>query len=359
MRKAVLAPILGIALWSCTDGPVDDEVTVAELSERGRHLFFLTDSCVDCHGEDGSGGLAAPPLDAGITPRAIDYQLRTNPEMAELADALQATQQDLLALSVFIRDLTGDPPDSIEVAALATEAPVADANDPMSEQAADAVASVAAGSERLAMLRAVEDFSVVVDTWERRAREGSLKRSYEAAVAAEFDPGEPKFTPEPGKTYFYENAGTRGTRNIRTGETFSPEAMKVVVGDAETREVIASHEIPAELRSAMHSTALSPGWALRLHFRGVAERRGGAAGGYAGPVPRCRKRAQGRCPHAAAGKATCLGRAHAPCTGLSGSLHADRYVRPGSGRTDGVSLRPRKPTRSSAESTKRTWAGNA
>ena len=258
MRKAVLAPILGIALWSCTDGPVDDELTVAELSERGRHLFFLTDSCVDCHGEDGSGGLAAPPLDAGITPRAIDYQLRTNPEMAELADALQATQQDLLALSVFIRDLTGDLPDSIEVAALATEAPVADANGPMSEQAADAVASVAAGSERLAMLRAVEDFSVVVDTWERRAREGSLKRSYEAAVAAEFDPGEPKFTPEPGKTYFYENAGTRGTRNIRTGETFSPEAMKVVVGDAETREVIASHEIPAELRSAMHSTALSP-----------------------------------------------------------------------------------------------------
>ena len=258
MNKAILAPILGIALWSCTGGSVDEELTVAELSERGRHLFFLADSCVECHGADGSGGLAAPPLDAGVTPRAIDYQLRTNPEMAELADSLQATQQDLLALSVFIRELTGDPSDSIDVAALATEAPVAEANGPAGEQDANAVAAVAAGSERLAMLRAIEDFSVVVDTWERRAREGSLMRTYEVIVAAEFDAGEPKFTPEPGKTYFYENAGTRGTRNVQTGETFSPEGMKVVVGDAGTHEVIAWYEIAPELRSSMHSTALSP-----------------------------------------------------------------------------------------------------
>ena len=258
MRKAILAPVLGFALWSCTVGSVDEELTVAELSEHGRELYFLADSCVECHGADGSGGLAAPPLDAGITPRAIDYQLRTNPEMAELADALQATQQDLLALSVFVRELTGDPTDSIDVAALATEAPVAEANDPAAEQAADAGTAVAAGSERLAMLRAVEDFSVVVDTWERRAREGSLMRTYEVTVAAEFDAGEPKFTPEPGKTYFYENAGTRGTRNVQTGETFSPEGMKVVVGDAETHEVIAWYEMAPELRSSMHSTAVSP-----------------------------------------------------------------------------------------------------
>ena len=249
-----LAPT--ILLLSCTGGPAEEEMTVAELSQHGRDLYFLTDSCVDCHGTDGSGGLAAPPLDAGITPRAIDYQLRTNPEMAELADALQASQQDLLALSVFIRELTGDPADSTDLAALASEAPVAGAEDPTAEQAA--VTAVAAGSERLAMLQAVEDFSAVVENWERRAREGSLMRTYEVAVAAEFDPGEPKFTPEPGKTYFYENAGTRGTRNYRTGETFSPDGMKVVVGDAETREIVASYEIPAELRSSMHSTAVSP-----------------------------------------------------------------------------------------------------
>lgn len=250
-------PILAstILLVSCTGGPAENELTVAELSEHGRELYLLTDSCVDCHGADGSGGLAAPPLDAGITPRAIDYQLRTNPEMAELADSLQATQQDLLALSVYIRELTGDPADSTEVETLAAQELDEEIGETTTAPAIDAAAS---GNERLALLKAVEDFSVVVDTWERRAREGSLMRTYEVTVAAEFDPGEPKFTPEPGKTYFYENAGTRGTRNVLTGETFSPEGMKVVVGDAETREIIASYEIAPELRSSMHSTALSP-----------------------------------------------------------------------------------------------------
>ncbi len=259
MYKQLTALAPALVLLSCTGDPVEEELTVAELSEHGRELYLLTDSCVDCHGADGGGGLAAPPLDAGITPRAIDYQLRTNPEMAGLADTLQATQRDLLALSVYIRELTGDQPDSVEVAALATQPPLAGADDPTAAQPpADGVAAIAAGSERLALLRSIEDFSVVVDTWERRAREGSLLRTYEVDVAAEFDPGEPKFTPEPGKTYFYENVGTRGTRNVMTGETYSPEAMKVVVGDAGTREVIASYQIPAELRSSMHSTAVSP-----------------------------------------------------------------------------------------------------
>ena len=40
--------------------------------------------------------------------------------------------------------------------------------------------------------------------------------------------------------------------------SLSPEGMKVVVGDAETREVIAHYEIPAELRSAVHGTAVTP-----------------------------------------------------------------------------------------------------
>ena len=255
MQKQLWTLLPTILLLSCTSGPADEELTIAELSERGRHLFFLADSCVDCHGEDGSGGLLAPALDVGVTPRAIDYQLRTNPEMEELSDTLQATQQDLLALSVFIRELTGDPPDSIEVAALAAQAPDEDAGATSAVPAAGAGAS---GSERFAMLKAVEDFSVVVDTWERRAKAGSLKRTYEVTVAAEFAPGEPKFAPEPGKTYFYENAGTRGTRNLQTGETFSPEGMKVVVGDAETHEIIALYEIAPELRSSMHSTALTP-----------------------------------------------------------------------------------------------------
>ena len=255
MRNLSGLPLSFIALVSCTNAPQDAAHSVAELSERGRELFFLTDSCVDCHGADGAGGLLAPSLDASVTPRAIDYQLRTNPEMAELADMLDATPDDLLALSVFIRELTGGEEGAIDVAALQAQAPEPETVDAPAEPA---TAPSSTASERDAMIRAVEDFSVVVDTWERRARPGSLLRTYDVTVTAEFDPGEPKFTPEPGKTYFYENVGTRGTRNLTTGETFTPEGMKVVVGDAETLEVIASYEIPAELRSSVHSTALSP-----------------------------------------------------------------------------------------------------
>ena len=83
-------------------------------------------------------------------------------------------------------------------------------------------------------------------------------RTYEVRAGAEFDPGEPKFTPEPGNTYFYVNVGTRGTVDLATGEIFSPSGMKVVVGDAETREVIASYGIPVALRSAVHTTAVTP-----------------------------------------------------------------------------------------------------
>ncbi len=255
MRNLSGLPLVSIALMSCTNAPQDATHSVAELSERGRELFFLTDSCVDCHGADGAGGLLAPSLDASVTPRAIDYQLRTNPEMAELADMLNATPDDLLALSVFIRELTGGEEGAIDVAALQAQAPEPETADAPAEPA---TAPSATASERDAMIRAVEDFSAVVDTWERRARPGSLLRTYDVTVTAEFDPGEPKFTPEPGKTYFYENVGTRGTRNLTTGETFTPEGMKVVVGDAETLEVIASYEIPPELRSSVHSTALSP-----------------------------------------------------------------------------------------------------
>ena len=255
MRISSLLPLVSIALVSCTNSPQETAHSVADLSERGQELFFLTDSCVDCHGADGAGGLLAPALDANVTPRAIDYQLRTNPEMAELADMLDATPDDLLALSVFIRELTGGEEGAIDVAALQAQAPEPEPVDAPAEAAA---APTASGGERDAMIRAIEDFSVVVDTWERRARPGSLLRTYDVTVTAEFDPGEPRFTPEPGKTYFYENVGTRGTRNLATGENFTPEGMKVVVGDAETLEVIASYEIPAELRSSVHSTALSP-----------------------------------------------------------------------------------------------------
>ena len=78
-------------------------------------------------------------------------------------------------------------------------------------------APAATGSERGALLKSLEDYSVVVETWQRRARPGSLMRTYDVTAAAGFDPGEPKFTPEPGKTYFYVNVA-RAALWTPTGE---------------------------------------------------------------------------------------------------------------------------------------------
>ena len=141
------------------------------------------------------------------------------------------------------------------VVSLEADAALAETGGTQREQTRDPAGT---GTERDALLKSLEDYSVVVETWRRRARPGSLMRTYEVTAAAGFDPGGPKFTPEPGKTYFYVNVGTRGTLDLATGEIFSPSGMKVVVGDAVTREVIASHEIPVSLRSAVHSTAVTP-----------------------------------------------------------------------------------------------------
>jgi DNA-binding beta-propeller fold protein YncE len=98
----------------------------------------------------------------------------------------------------------------------------------------------------------------VLTSWERRANEGSLLSHYDTRVVATFDPGEPKFTPEPGKTYFYENTGTNSVPSIMFDGFELPTRNQVVVGDAATKEVIAWYELPLELRATVHTSAMSP-----------------------------------------------------------------------------------------------------
>ena len=60
----------------------------------------------------------------------------------------------------------------------------------------------------------IERYEDLAANWTRRANEGSLLSHYQTEVVATFDPGEPKFTPEPGKTYFYENVGTTSSPSV-------------------------------------------------------------------------------------------------------------------------------------------------
>ena len=77
----------------------------------------------------------------------------------------------------------------------------------------------------------------------------------------EYDAGEPKFTPEPGRTYFYENLDQPNFfyyQDLDTESTEVARASQVVIGDAATREIIVANEMPEALSRQVHTTVLSP-----------------------------------------------------------------------------------------------------
>ncbi len=219
---------------------------LAELAARGEAIFRQPAACWTCHGEDALG-LIGPSLAFGPTPFDIDYQFRSNPQMAPLRELLQPEPEDLVAVSVFLRTFFGAEPADIDIDGLrATLNSVQEF-----EHVPDYFLT-----ERDQALAEVETFESVLSDWQRRAKTGSIKRDYEVREVASFEPGEPKFTPEPGKTYFYENLSTGGA--FRPADVAPPESTQVVVGDAETKEIIASYELAPELRGGVHTTVMSP-----------------------------------------------------------------------------------------------------
>lgn len=220
---------------------------LAALEEQGKELYFEQVSCWVCHGDEGEGRIG-PSLQGGATPLDIQEQLDSNPQMAIIVSEMNPDVDDLVALSVYLGGLGGKTYESDEVGSWRAELE----------------AVLAAKSEtvdypvtaRDQQILDIQDFDTVFADWDRKAKAGSLKRDYDVSVLAEYDRGEPAFSPEPGKLYFYENTGTGGShaadRSKRTNAT------QVVVGDATTMEVIAHSEMPEELRGAVHTTVVSP-----------------------------------------------------------------------------------------------------
>ena len=95
-------------------------------------------------------------------------------------------------------------------------------------------------SEHDQRVSAIESFDDVLQGWEQRARTGNIMSTYDVQVIATYDAGEPRFEPQPGKTYFYENLGTSTAFYSAGRRAATVEGNQVVVGDAETKEVIAS-----------------------------------------------------------------------------------------------------------------------
>ncbi len=223
--------------------------SIDEMLARGDALFNNRVGCWVCHQETGEG-LVGPNLLFGPTPMDIFDQLESNPVMGVIVAELDPSDEDLVAISMHIRTLA-DLPVSAELAEqYRTELAAYKASRPADIQFLR--------TERDLAVEAIESFGSVITGWERRAKEGSVLSHYETQVIAEFDPGEPKFTPEPGKTYFYENTGTNSVPAVMFDGFELPTQNQVVVGDAQTKEVIASYALPESLRATVHTSAMSP-----------------------------------------------------------------------------------------------------
>lgn len=220
---------------------------LAALEARGKALYFERVSCWVCHG-DKAEGRVGPSLLGGPTPVEIQEQLDSNPQMGVIVSELNLNADDLVALSVFINGLAGKTISSGQIVEWrsALESMVA-----MRKEE-----TVFPLSPRDRMIAEIQSFDTVLADWQRHAKTGSLKRDYEVKTLATYDKGEAVFKPEPGKLYFYQNTGT--SARMVTGDMERAKSTQVVVGDALSKEVIASVEMPAALRGAVHTTVLSP-----------------------------------------------------------------------------------------------------
>ena len=223
--------------------------SVDDLVARGGELYNSDAGCWVCHAESGAG-LMGPSLLSGPTPADIFDQLETNPIMGVIMQEMNPSDQDLVAISMYIRQLAG-----LE---LSSTLP-----DEYRQALAAARASRPARLEfpktdRDLAVESIESFGSVLTGWRRKATTGSLAASYTSEVLATFDPGQPKFEPEPGRTYFYENLGNSPNLSFLDTGVSGPASSQIVVGDAATKEVIASYELPETLRAAVHTTAVSP-----------------------------------------------------------------------------------------------------
>jgi len=233
-------------------GPLD------ALVERGQEVYSDDVGCWVCHGETAEG-LLGPSLRFGPTPANIADEIRNNPVMGVIAAELDPSDEDLVAVSMYLRMLADLPLDGDlpgQWRAELTELRRARLAGP--RVAVMSPDGRFAKTERDLAVEAIESFDSVLTGWERRAKTGSLRTDYDAEVVASWEPGEPKFEPHPNRTYFYESTGVNAKPAVMYAGYTAPESNQVVVGDAATKEIVASGMLPAALRGGVHTTVMSP-----------------------------------------------------------------------------------------------------
>lgn len=241
--------LVGILATFLIGGHAAAQESVDALVARGGELYNADVGCWVCHAQSGEG-LVGPSLLGGVTPADIFEQLETNPIMGVIAQEMNPSDEDLVAISMYIRQLAG-----LELAPT------------LPGEYRQALAAARASrpqrvefpkTERDLVVESIQSFGSVLTDWQRKSATGSIGRSYDSETLATFDPGEPKFEPEPGRTYFYENLGTNPNLSVLETGSKPPTSSQIVVGDAATKDVIAAYELPPTLRAAVHTTAVSP-----------------------------------------------------------------------------------------------------
>jgi DNA-binding beta-propeller fold protein YncE/mono/diheme cytochrome c family protein len=246
--RTSLTGVLGVA-GLLSAAVAAQEPSMDDLLKKGDTLFHAQVGCWVCHGPQ-ADGLVGPSLHFGPTPTDIYAQLESNPMMAPVMTELNPTDEDLVGVALYIRTLAGLPLDpSLPEEWMEDMAAVraAQANGPQFTKTAYDL-----------KVEAVESFGSVLTSWERRAKTGNIKSDYDAKVVKTWDAGQPKFKPKKNHMYFYENLGVQNTPQVFFDGYTPPNSNQIVVGDAHTKRVLASYELPVDLKSAVHTSAVSP-----------------------------------------------------------------------------------------------------
>lgn len=226
--------------------------SVDDLVERGRQIYFEDGQCVACHGEEGEGALGPQLTSKSRTPLDISIAFKTVPRMAPFVNELAPEKRDYMAIAAFLsQEMAGAELDD-ETMELFTAT--------LDTFSAKSTMEGFALTDRDHAIMEFSPYAAAVESWERRAKEGPLKREYPSEVLATWEWPEEDivFTPEPGKTYFYENTGIDKHPGSAELVDFQAFNARVTIGDAETHEVLASRELPSEMKGTIHSTFAAP-----------------------------------------------------------------------------------------------------
>ncbi|MFL2545985.1 MAG: hypothetical protein ACJ0SL_01260 [Candidatus Rariloculaceae bacterium] len=214
--------------------------SIDTLVERGQELYNAQFGCWVCHGETGEG-LVGPTLLNGPTPAEILDQLESNPMMGVIVQEIDTSDDDLVALSLYIRQLAVLQLEPSLTAEYRTAPAAVRASRPETVELPK--------TERDLVIESIQSYGSVLTDWERRANRGSLERNLDVEVLANFDAGAAKFEPQPNHTYFYENIGTGANRGVlapngREMWATSNAEGRIYVFDTATREQSNVIDIP-------------------------------------------------------------------------------------------------------------------